>query len=520
MSTAIGIDLGTSNSCVAWVGPNGPVVFADEEGQRTQPSVVAYGHSGAVVVGHRARRNLIYAPESTVASAKRLIGRRFSSDTVKRIISSTAYKIVEGPNADARVEVNGKVLSVPEVSAQVLRHMKRIAEQGLGHEVRQAVITVPAYFNDHQRQATRDAATIAGLDCLRILNEPTAAALAYGFNKGKRQHIAVYDLGGGTFDVSILRLDDDLFEVVATSGDTFLGGDDFDAAIGDHLLELFRRAHNVDLTANRTARLKLRAAGERAKIALTEAEHVELDVPNLARGPKGEELGLTIKLSRDELARIVRPLIQRTFLTCDDALSQARLTRGQIDHVLMVGGMTRPPFIRDAVGDYFGKAPFTRINPDEVVAIGAAIQAHTLTSDNPQASALLLDVTPQSLGIRTVGGFCEVLIPRNTTIPTEATKVFSTAHDNQGEVRVEVYQGESRMASDNELLGQFVLDRLRPAPRGQVKVRIGFEIDSDGIVHVVAEDLDRGAQRDMRIEASSGLTQDEVQSKRFDELDF
>ena len=520
MGLAVGIDLGTSNSCVAWVGPEGPRVLADAEGNFTQPSVIAFGHGGPPVVGHRARRNLIYAPKTTVSSAKRLIGRRFSSDVVQRFAASSGFDIVEGPNGDARMRINEQTLSVPEVSAHVLRHMRTIAEEALGQTVDRAVITVPAYFNDHQRQATRDAATIAGLDCLRILNEPTAAALAYGFNKGRRQHIAVYDLGGGTFDISILRLDDDVFEVVSTSGDTFLGGDDFDYATGDYLMELFRQQTGHDLTPNRTARLKLRDAAERAKVALTDAQAVRIEVPGLMKDAHGEELSFSTTLTRGQYAQIVLPLIQRTFLTCDDAMSQARMNPRQIDHVLMVGGMTRLPLVRDAVGEFFGKNPYTGLDPDQVVAIGAAIQAHNLTTDQDLPGSVLLDVTPQSLGVRTVGGFCEVLIPRNTSIPTGATKTFNTASDNQTEVRVEVYQGESRMAADNELLGQFVLDGLRKASRGEVKVRITFEIDADGIVKVMAEDTDTGVHRDLRIEANSGLSEQEVQTLRFDQLDF
>ncbi len=521
MGAAIGIDLGTSNSCVAVVVDGEPRVLADDQGNKTQPSVVALGRTGSVVVGHRARRNQIYAPQSTVASAKRLIGRRFDSDTVARIQRNSAFDIVEGPKGDARVKVGDRVLALPEVSAMVLRHMKEIAEKALGETVDQAVITVPAYFNDHQRQATKDAATIAGLQCLRIINEPTSAALAYGFNKSKRQHIVVYDLGGGTFDVSVLRIDDDIFEVVSTAGDTFLGGDDFDYAAAEHLLHQFEQEHGLDIRDNRSAKMKLRSAAERAKVALSTTDMVEIEVPDVVRGPDGQPIGLSTVMTRSDYAGIVNHLVQKTFLTCDDALGQARMSARQIDHVLMVGGMSRAPVIRDAVMHYFNKEPFTGINPDEVVAIGAAIQAHNLTSDDPDAgSSVLVDVTPQSLGIKTAGGFCEILIPRNSPIPTDASKVFHTAQDYQTEVRVSVYQGESRMAGDNEKLGAFVLDRLRAARRGEVRVRIGFEIDTDGLVSVVAEDLDSGTTRDLRIEASSSLTEEEVQEMRFDELGF
>ena len=521
MGRAVGIDLGTSNSCVAVMQEGEAKVLEDKNNNRTQPSVVAFGHGGKVVVGHRAKRNLVYAPQATIASAKRLIGRRFLSDTVRRIMSNTAYEIVEGPNGDARVRVMNKVYSLPEISAHVLRHMKEIAEEALGEEVTQAVITVPAYFNDHQRQATKDAAAIAGLECLRIINEPTAAALAYGFNQGKQQHIAIYDLGGGTFDISILRLDDDIFEVVSTAGDTFLGGDDFDYTLSEYLIDLFKKHTGVDLSALRTPRMKLREAAERAKIALTSTESVDIRVPALARNEQGEDMGLECTLTRDDYARIVIHLVQKTFLTCDDALAQAHMSNKQIDHVLMVGGMSRVPFIRQAVGEYFGKTPYTDINPDEVVAVGAGIQAHNLTAeDDEMGSSVLVDVTPQSLGIKTVGGFCEVIIPRNTPIPTDSSKVFHTAHDFQTEVRIGVYQGESRMAADNELLGEFVLDDLPSLPRGEVKVKVSFEIDTDGIVHVLAQETESGRSRDLRIEASSGLSDEEVQSMRFDQLGF
>ncbi len=520
MGIAVGIDLGTSNSCVAYVDDGKPRVLSDRDGRSTQPSVVAFGHGRSVVCGHKARRQLIYAPQNTVASAKRFIGRRFISDQVKRLMESTAYGIVEGPNGDARVRVQGKVYTLPEVSAYVLQHMRRIAEEATGEVVDRAVITVPAYFNDMQRQATRDAASIAGVECLRIINEPTAAALAYGFGKGRRQFIAVYDLGGGTFDISVLRLEDELFEVISTAGDTFLGGDDFDAEVGDWLKDVFERQAGVDLSDNRTARLKLREAAERAKIALSSATEVEVHVPNLARDVEGHELELRTRMDRMQYARITLPIVQKTFLTCDDALHEAGMAASQIDHILLVGGMTRYPLIREAVAQYFGKRPYTDLNPDEVVALGAGIQAHNLTNIEEGPGSVLLDVTPQSLGVKTVGGFCEVLITRNTSIPTESTKIFHTAHDNQAEVRIEVYQGESRMAADNELLGQFVLGDLRPAPRGEVKVEIAFEIDADGIVHILAEDKETGHVKDLTIEASSGLTEEEVQNLRFDELDF
>jgi len=520
MGAAVGIDLGTSNSCVAMVRDGVPIVFADVEGRRTQPSVVAFGHARTVAVGHRARKQLLYAPESTVMSAKRLIGRRYSSMEVQRMKALAAFGITEGDNGDVRIRVHGRLYSPQEVSAHVLVHMKKIAEAATGETVDKAVITVPAYFNDNQRQATRDAATIAGLECLRIVNEPTAAALAYGFQQNKRQHVAVYDLGGGTFDVSVLRIDDDFFEVIATSGDTFLGGDDFDSLAADQFLGQFERQVGISLHDNRTVRLKLRDAAEQAKIALTDAEEVEVHIPALYRTTDGHDYELRTRVDRYQYAAWVMPLVQKSFVVVDEALRMAGMNARQIDHVLCVGGMTKVPMIRDAVRQYFGKDPNVRINPDEVVAVGAAIQAHTLTATAPVASAVLLDVTPQSLSVRTLGGYCEVLIPRNTSVPTESSKVFFTAHDNQTEVRVAVFQGESRVAAENELLGEFVLDGLPPLERGQIRIRITFEIDADGIVHVRAVDDKLGKEQSIRIEQGTGLSAEEVKQARFDDIGF
>jgi molecular chaperone DnaK len=520
MGAAVGIDLGTSNSCVAMMRNGEVVVFADVEGRRTQPSVVAFGHARTVAVGHRARKQLLYAPESTVLSAKRLIGRRYSSMEAQRMKTLSAFGVAEGDNGDVRVRVHGRLYSPQEVSAHVLTHMKKLAEAALGETVDKAVITVPAYFNDNQRQATRDAATIAGLECLRILNEPTAAALAYGFQQNKRQHVAVYDLGGGTFDVSVLRIDNDFFEVIATAGDTFLGGDDFDFAAADQFLAAFEKQVGTSLQENRTVRLKLRDAAERAKIALTDADEVEVHVPALYRTTDGNDFEFRTKVNRYQYAAWVMPLVQKSFVVVDEALRAASMNSRQVDHVLLVGGMTRVPMVREAVKQYFGKEPNVSINPDEVVAVGAAIQAHLLTAETPVATSVLLDVTPQSLSVRTVGGYCEVLIPRNTAVPTESSKVFLTAHDDQTEVRVAVFQGESRVAVENELLGEFVLDGLPPLPRGQVRVRITFEIDADGIVHVRAVDDKLGKQQSIRIEGRTALSEDEIKGARFDELGF
>ena len=520
MGAAVGIDLGTSNSCVAMVRDGVPIVFADVEGRRTQPSVVAFGHARTVAVGHRARKQLLYAPESTVMSAKRLIGRRYSSMEVQRMKALAAFGITEGDSGDVRIRVHGRLYSPQEVSAHVLVHMKKIAEAATGETVDKAVITVPAYFNDNQRQATRDAATIAGLECLRIVNEPTAAALAYGFQQNKRQHVAVYDLGGGTFDVSVLRIDDDFFEVIATSGDTFLGGDDFDALAAEQFLAQFERQVGLSLHDNRTVRLKLRDAAEQAKIALTDAEEVDVHIPALYRTTDGHDFELRTRVDRYQYAAWVMPLVQKSFVVVDEALRMAGMNARQIDHVLCVGGMTKVPMIRDAVRQYFGKDPNVRINPDEVVAVGAAIQAHTLTATAPVASAVLLDVTPQSLSVRTLGGYCEVLIPRNTSVPTESSTVFFTAHDSQTEVRVAVFQGESRVAAENELLGEFVLDGLPPLERGQIRIRITFEIDADGIVHVRAVDDKLGKEQSIRIEQRTALTTEEVKQARFDDIGF
>ncbi|NOY26277.1 MAG: Hsp70 family protein [Oligoflexia bacterium] len=516
----VGIDLGTSNSVVALMQDGEAVILPDQQGNRIHPSVVAFGYGNTAVVGHRAKQQLTYSPENTIYSAKRLIGRRYSSDEVERMKRMVSWGIAEGPHGDARVRVQGKIYAVPEVSARVLAHMKEIAEQATGQKVNAAVITVPAYFNDQQRQATRDAANIAGLATKRIINEPTAAALAYGYGRERRQHIAVYDLGGGTFDMTVLRMEPGLIEVLSTSGDTFLGGDDFDAKIAEWLQATIEREHDIDLSDNFTARTKLRDAAERAKIALSTLPAVEVRVPSLARDKTGKSVSVNTRLDRAKFINLVMPLLQRTFVVVDDALSQAGLSTAQIDDVLLVGGMTRLPVIGEAVGKYFSKAPVGSINPDEVVAIGAAIQAHSLTQGFDPGAAVLLDVTPQTLGIGTVGGFVEPLIPRNTAIPSDANKIFHTAQDNQTEVRIKVYQGESRMQGDNELLGHFILDGLKPAPRGECKIKVTFSIDANGIVNVSAIDQESGRAHELSIEASSALTQDEVHNMKFDELGF
>ncbi len=504
MARAVGIDLGTSYSCVAAVVDGEPLVLADDQGRNVQPSVIAFGYDGTPVVGWRAQRQLMYAPESTVNSPKRLMGRRFASPEVSRLSLNVGYELVESASGDVLIRVRDREFSVPAVSGMVLQHMCSIAEARLGEKVQQAVITVPAYFNDRQRQATREAAQSVGLECLRIINEPTAAALAYGLGEDKSENLAVYDLGGGTFDISILRLDDDVYEVVGTAGDTFLGGDDFDAAVAKHFLKGFKRRSRLRVQDNRITWLRLVDAAERAKIALGDANEVEVSVPGVARSLEGKEVVLDARIDRLTYAQAVMPLVQRTFQVCDESIKLAGLSASQIDKVLLVGGMSRLFLVQEAVEHYFQRPVVLGHNPHEVVALGAALQAHNLTGDLGDApGALLLDVTPRSLGIATVGGFVETLIPRNSSIPTEAAKFFYTANDNQTEVRVAVYQGESRKASLNEQLGEFTMDGLREANRGQVKVEISFEIDADGIVHVIAREPDTGQLRDLKIELGS-----------------
>ncbi len=523
MSRAVGIDLGTCNSVVAVMEDGKPRVLADAEGRVLHPSVVAFGYGNTVIVGNRARRQAVHAPEAVVASAKRLIGRRYNTPEVQRMKAAVAFGVLEGEDGSVKVRAQGRTLAPQEVSAHVLVHLKRMAESALGEPVTQAVITVPAYFNDAQRQATREAGALAGLECLRVLNEPTAAALAYGFQQDKQQHVVVYDLGGGTFDVSILRIDRDFFEVISTAGDTFLGGDDFDDIAANQLLAQMEAKFGTSLGQSRTVRARLREAAELAKIGLSQDEEVTVDLPAIWKAPDGTEHGFNTRIDRYTFASWVMPLVQRTFVVCDEALREAKMHARQVDHVLLVGGMTRFPLVREGVLQYFGKSPYTELNPDEVVAIGAAIQAHTLTTVEDTASgagAVLLDVTPQSLGIRTMGGFCEVLLPRNSPVPADASKVFHTATDNQTEVRVAVYQGEGRMADQNTLLGEFVLDGLPPMPRGQVRVRIQFAMDADGILSVSALDDKTGRETRVRIEAraAGSATGEELRNSRFSDL--
>jgi len=506
---AIGIDLGTSNSCVAIRDGDTTRVLANAYGERTTASVVFFQQSGSISVGNAARAGLIHDPTRTIASAKRLIGRFYGSEEVKKAQAICSYKIVEGDNHGVAIEVGDEQFTLPEISAMVLREMKTVAEAQLGQPVSKAVITVPAYFNDNQRQATKDAGRIAGLDVLRILNEPTAAALSYGFGRGLRQKVAVWDLGGGTFDISILEIGDDVFEVLSTCGDTFLGGDDFDDRVIDLLADEFQSKHNIRLRHDPFALEKLKVAAEGAKKALSTEDEVEIRIPDVIHGPDGQPLSIERNLTIDEYAKLVRDLIQRTFGVCDAALAQAGVVARDLDGVILVGGPTRLPLIRHAVREYFQQEPKSDVDPDEVVAMGAAIHAASLV--NPmQDDAFLLDVTPLSLRIGVAGGLAETVIERNTPVPIEQTRRFTTFKDFQESVDIRVYQGESRNAQENELLGQFMFSGFEKARRGDVSIDITFEINADGIVNVKAKDLSTGKQASTRITLSAGLSEGDL----------
>jgi molecular chaperone DnaK len=507
MAKAIGIDLGTTNSVVAVVMGGEPVVIPNQEGNRTTPSVVALTEKGERLVGQIAKRQAITNPENTIFSIKRLMGRKYNSPQVEHAKKRLPYKIVEAPNGDAHVEVRGKTYSPPEISAMILQKLKQAAEDYLGEPVSDAVITVPAYFDDSQRQATKDAGRIAGLNVLRIINEPTAAALAYGLEKKKEEKVAVYDLGGGTFDISILEIGEGVTAVKSTNGDTYLGGDDFDLRVMDWMVEEFRKESGIDLRNDRMALQRLKEAAERAKIELSTAMETEINLPFVtadATGPKH----LLMKLSRAKFEQLVADLIERTMGPCKLALQDAGLSQKDVDEVLLVGGQTRTPKVQSAVQGFFGKEPNKTVNPDEVVAVGAAIQAAVLKGEVREV--LLLDVTPLSLGIETLGGIFTKIIERNSTIPLKKSQVFSTAADNQPAVTIKVAQGEREMAADNKLLGVFELVGIPPAPRGIPQIEVTFDIDANGILHVSAKDLGTGKEQSIKITASSGLSEEEI----------
>jgi molecular chaperone DnaK len=504
----IGIDLGTTNSCVAIVEDGTPVVIPNRGGYKTTPSMVAIAENGKRLVGHIAKRQAITNAENTVFAAKRLIGRKWGSAAVRTSLETMPYRIVEGPHDDVRITLRDQVFSVPEISAYILQEMKMIADEYLGEEVQKAVITVPAYFNDGQRQATKDAGRVSGLDVIRIINEPTAAALAYGFGRNVERKVAIYDLGGGTFDISILEIGNGVFEVISTAGDTFLGGEDFDRRIIDWLVFEFQREHRIDLRRDKMALQRLKDVAEKAKCELSSVRETEINLPFIISTGRNEALHLQTTLTRDKLEELTADLIDRTVEICARTLEEAEIGKTEIEDVILVGGMTRMPRVQQAVAEFFGLEPCKGVHPDEVVALGAAIQGAALIDE--KSDILLLDVTPHSLGIMIVGGYFHKLIEQNTTVPTSKSHVFTTVKDNQTSVKILVLQGESERAEENELLGEFVLTGLRRAPRGEVEVEVTFHISADGIVSVKARDLETGQEQSITVTATSGLTEDEI----------
>ncbi len=514
----IGIDLGTTNSCVAVVEDGTPVVIPNRGGYKTTPSMVAIAENGKRLVGHIAKRQAITNAENTVYAAKRLIGRKWGSPAVKAAIESVPYRIVEGPHDDVRIMLRDQVFSIPEVSAYILQEMKLIAEEYLGEEIQKAVVTVPAYFNDGQRQATKDAGRIAGLDVIRIINEPTAAALAYGFGRNIERKVAVYDLGGGTFDISVLEIGNGVFEVISTAGDTFLGGEDFDKRIIDWLVFGFQKEHKIDLRKDKMALQRLKDVAEKAKCELSSLRETEINLPFIISTGKNEALHLQRTLTREKLEELTVDLVERTVQICKKTLEEAEIQKSEIEDVILVGGMTRMPKVQDMVAEFFGIEPCKGVHPDEVVALGASIQGSALLDE--KNDVLLLDVTPHSLGIMIVGGYFHKLIEQNTTVPTSKSHVFTTVKDNQTSVKILVLQGESDRAEENELLGEFILTGLRRAPRGEVEVEVTFHISADGIVSVKAKDLETGLEQSITVTATSGLTEDEIRRMIDDNKDY